>query len=201
MATTNISEARIASMALSNIGHSGVESISGTEAGAKECDLWYDFSRRQALAVNDWNFARKRLTLATHDDAPPVGVWAYRYQYPSDCVELRKMQNPSGPDADAVPFEIELSNDGSTKSILTDLDDAVGVYTSNLIEVTLFSEFFVQLLSFALATQIAYPLTGKGEIRDRMEQSFQDMARVAPAINANEQVGKKPREAEWIRGR
>jgi len=201
MATTTISEARIASMALSNIGHSGIESISGTEAGAKECDLWYDFARRQALAANDWNFARRRLTLATHSDDPPSGVWAYRYQYPSDCVAFRKIQNPAGETADAIPFEIELSDNQETKSILTDLDDAVGVYTMNLTQVTLFSEFFVQLLGFALATQVAYPLTGKKEIREGMEATFQNMLRVAPAVNANEQVGAQPRDAEWIRGR
>jgi hypothetical protein len=201
MATSNISEARIASMALSNIGHSGVESLTGTEAGAKECDLWYDFSRKQALAVNDWNFARRRLTLATHSDDPPAGVWAYRYQYPSDCIALRKIQNPAGEAADAISFEIELSDDQSTKSILTDLDDAVGIYTMNLTEVTLFSEFFVQLLSFALAAQVAYPLTGKQEVRTAMIETFRNMSLVAPAVNANEQVGSKPRDAEWIRER
>lgn len=201
MATTNISEARIASMALSNVGSSGIESITGTEAGAKECDLWYDFSRRQTLAAHDWNFARRRLTLATHDDDPPSGVWAYRYQYPSDCVKFRKIQNPAGEKADAIPFEIELSDDQSTKSILTNLDDAVGVYTMNLTEVTLFSEFFVQLFGFALATQIAYPLTGKLELRKEMDATFRTMALVAPAHDANEQMEAPPRDAEHIRGR
>ena len=215
MADLAISEVRICNMALSNIGaSSAIESLTEGSSESNECNLWYTYSRKQSLAAYDWSFARKRLTLATHSDDPPAGVWAYRYQYPSDAVVMRKMQNPSGVSAvvflsdesldsgsaEAVPFAIEVSDDG-TKSILTNLDEAVGVYTFDQTDVTLFSEFFVSMFSFALASNVAYALTGKQEVREAMIASFQQMFRQAPASNAAEEISKPPRDASWVRGR
>ena len=197
-----ISKVRICNMALSNVGaSSALESLTDGSAEAETCDLWYDYSRLQALAGYDWNFARRRLTLATHSDDPPDGVWAYRYQYPSDCVAFRKIQNPSGDRAAPVPFEIEVSDDLGTKSILTDLDDAVGVYTFDLETVTLFSPFFVEMFSFALSSHIAFALTGKQALRTEMLKTFSALQRSAPAVNANEQMEGLPKEASWIEGR
>ena len=202
MATTTISEVRICNMALSHVGtKSSIESITEDSPEAKQCDLWYDFSRRQALAVNDWSFARKRLTLATHSDDPPDGIWGFRYQYPSDCIKFRELQNPGGKTLDAVPFESELDLNQQTKTIVTDLDDAVGVYTFNLIETTLFSELFVEVLSLAIGVHIAKNLTGKKSIRDDLLAEFNQLVRVAGASDGNESMGAPPRESEWIRGR
>ena len=213
MADTAISEVRICNMALSRIGaSSAIESLTEGSAESNECNLWYNFSRKQALAASDWSFARRRLTLATHGDDPPDGVWGFRYQYPSDCVVLRKIQNPTGAslivqdeDAvsaqDAIPFEVETDDNQDTLSILTDLDDAVGVYTFDLQTVTLFSEFFVILLATGLSVNIAYALTGKSEIVQAQTEAFIRLSGAAAASNANERVSKAPREAEWVRGR
>jgi len=213
MADTAISEVRICNMALSRIGaSSAIESLTEGSAESNECNLWYNFSRKQALASHDWSFARRRLTLATHGDDPPDGVWGFRYQYPSDCVVFRKLQNPTGASLivrdeatvsaqDAIPFDVETDDDQDTLSILTDLDDAVGVYTFNLTTVTLFSEFFVILLATAISANIAYALTGKTDIVQAQTEAFFQLNSAAAASNANERVGRAPREAEWIRDR
>jgi len=213
MADIAISEVRICNMALSLIGASStIESLTEGSAESNACNLWYNYARKQALAAYDFSFARRRLTLTTHSDDPPSGVWAYRYQYPSDCVVMRKIQNPTGGAAtiwaqdaldtsDAIPFEIELSDDQSTKSILTNLDEAIAVYTFNLTEVGLFSEFFVSFLALAIAQSIAFSVTGKREIEELMAARFVQMSLRAGNSDANEQVGKPPRDADWIRGR
>ena len=215
MADLSVSEVSICNMALSKIGaSSSIESLTEDSAEAKECNLWYTFSRKQALASNDWSFARRRLTLATHGDDPPDGIWGYRYQYPSDCIQFRKIESPvSGAgvwspeekrlvaDADAIPFSIELDEDQDSKSILSNLDNAIGVYTMNLTEVTLFSEFFVTALSTAIAVNVAYALTKKSKLEDKMAQRFQQLILVAQAVDGNEQMESPPREASWHRGR
>ena len=197
-----ISRVRICNMALSHVGaNSNIESLTENSAEAAACDLWYDFSRLQTLEANDWGFARRRLTLATHSDDPPDGVWAYRYQYPSDSVIVRKIQSPAGENAEPIPWEVETSEDQSTKTILTDLSEAIAVYTFDLEDVNLFSAFFVEMLSFALANHIAFTLTGKQSVEESMRQKFASMARIAPASNANERGERQPREASWIEGR
>lgn len=202
MATTSISEVRISNMALSRIGaDSSIESMTESSAEARECDLWYFFSLKQALAAHDWTFARKRLTLTTHSEDPPSGVWAYRYQYPSDCIAFRKIQNPAGEAADPIPYELEMDAGEDNLSILTDLDDAIGVYTFEQTNVNTFSEHFVMMMALALATNIAYALTSKRELEEQMAFRFAQMAAAAPASNANEEQRAAPRDADTIRGR
>lgn len=189
-------------MALAHVGaRSTIESISEASAEARQCNLWFDPCRKQVLKVQNWNFARKRLALAAHADAPPSGIWIYRYQYPSDCLVLRDMQNPLGPCADRVAYEVELSINGSQKTIVTDLPDAVAVYTFDQTATELFSEEFVDCLSHLLAYRIAFSLTGQADLKNSELQTYVQLVHFLPAINANENSERKPREAENIRAR
>ena len=197
-----ISKVRICNMALSKVGaKSTIESLSEASAEANECELWYDWSRLQTLEASDWSFARRRLTLATHSDAPPTDLWGYRYQYPSDCVSFRRLVNPLGRQADPVPFEIELDLTQDNRSILTDLEDAVGVYTMDLETVALYSPLFVEMLSYALASRLAMPLTGTETIEERMALRFASMQAIAHAANANEQALPPSDDADTILAR
>ena len=198
----DISSVRIANMALSNVGAaSTIESFDEASTEAKQCKLWYDYSRLQALEAFDWSFARKRLVLAAHSDDPPEARWIYRYQYPADCVAARYIENPLGVDADKVPYQVETSDDNGSKTILTNVSDAALVYTFDLQSPALFSAHFVETLSHLLASHIAFTLTGKRTIKGDMIQTYRSLLRAAPAQNANEQSETKPREADWIRGR
>lgn len=199
---SDVSETVIANMALDSIGSkSSIASLNEASPEAKACKLWYGMSRRQALEAYNWSFARRRVTLASHSDDAPELRWNFRYQYPADCIKAREIENPLGPDADAVPFTIELSEDASVKTILTDLDDAILIYTADIDDTPLFSMFFVDTLSALLAARIAIKITGKRTLKGDMIQQYNSLLRMAPAHDANEAVGKKPREAEHIRVR
>ncbi len=207
--TVGLSETQIGNMALSHIGaRSRIESLGENRAEATEINLWYDWSRRQILEAFDWGFARKRLKLALHGDTisttstdPLAGVWGFRYQYPADAIVMRKIQHPNAPPDDAIPFDIELNLDGTQKTILTDMNDAVGVYTSDITSPTLFSPFFVSTLSHLIAHYVAFPLTGKRNIKGDELQIYNEMIRLAPAHSANERMGEPPRDTDWIRAR
>ena len=197
-----LSAVQIGNMALSHIGHrSTIESFDEASAEAKQVKLWYDRARLEALEAFDWSFARKRQALAAHTDDPPAGVWGYRYQYPADCLRARYLVNPSGPDADLVPFEVETSPDGATLSILTDLTEATLIYTFPQANVLLFSSLFVSALSHLLAYYVAFSITTKKAIKDQELLNFSNTVRVAAAGGANESASKPPREAPWVSGR
>jgi hypothetical protein len=205
-------------MALSNIGHrSSIASLSEASSEAQAVNLWYDWSRLQALAAYDWSFARKRIALTTHSEDPPDGVWGYRYQYPADCLVAREIENPSGersasgivrlpssfsyPDPDAIPFVVEVNSDGSEKTIFSDLAAATVIYTFDQQTTGMFTPFFVELLAFLIAHHIAFTLTGKRTLSADMLQKYQMLLLQAPAVDANEQVSPPPRDSDIIRGR
>jgi hypothetical protein len=155
---------------------------------------------KQALQIADWNFARKRQTLTLHADDPPV-QWGFRYQYPSDCLVARFIPNPAGTAENLPAFKVETSEDGTSLSIVTNVEDAVLVYTFNQTLATIFTPFFIEMLSYLLAHHMAFSITGKTTLRDSMLQTFNLLTLQAPAQNANEGIELEPRDAEQIRGR
>lgn len=196
-----VSKVMIANLALGKIGNNNpIESFDEASAQAKACKRWYEACRLQALEAFDWSFARKRLTLATHGDEADEDEWAYRYQYPADCVVARYIVNPLGKEADPVPYDIEVSANG-TKSIVTNMEDAVLVFTFDQETVTMFSWHFIDTLSALLGWRIAPALNGSSEIIQARLNEYRALLVAAPAQNANEQMKAAPREAPWIRGR
>ncbi len=214
---TPISAVQVGRMALGHIGvRSNIESLSENTPEAKAVNLWLEFSRKQTLEGFNWSFARKRLTLATHNDPPPEGQWGFRYQYPSDALVIRSIQSPfsvsgsgglinptvsiSTAEADAVPYNVEISTDG-TNSILTNVQDAIAIYTFDQTQLTMFSSLAIMALSFALASNIAFSLTARRDVEDRQLQQFFITLQQAAVSDANQSIAAPVRDAEWIRGR
>ena len=198
----SIDKVTIGNMALSHIGaDSTIENFNENSTEAGEIDLWYDYSRLQTLEAFDWSFARTRVILATHEEDPPAGIWAFRYQYPSDAVVVRRLPNPAGPRAAAIPFSIEMDGTKSTKTIVTDLEDATVVYTFDQETTTLFSSHFVETLSRLLASRIAMAITTKKKVADDNFSIWQGMIIKSEAVDANEEMQRAPDDAEWIKVR
>jgi hypothetical protein len=203
-----ISNVTIANMALSHIGaRSAIQSLTEDSTEASQANMWYEYSLKQALEAYDWAFARKRVALAlienVSDDSTDNAYyeWVYRYQYPSDCLVMRKISNPAGKRADAVPFEVETTEDNESRSIFTDMEDAIGVYTFFNETPSTYSSHFVDTLASLLAHRMAFSITGSRTITNDMLQLYQAMIRVAPAVDANERMDDPPRDADWIRAR
>lgn len=191
----------ISNMALSHIGDKAITSLGDGSSEADECSLWYEFARAEVLEHHDWAFARKRAALVAHADAADGIDWAYRYTYPSDCLAFRRLVNPYGYTGDAIPFEIEMSDDDSEKTILCNLSTANGVYTFDNGTESMFSPAFVNAFSLKLAEKIAFALTGDRDAEVLMAQRYLAALPVATSTNAREGRAQGPREAESIRAR
>lgn len=195
-----ISKVQIVNMALSHLGkRSTIEDLGEESPEARLALLWYDQSLKQSLNIHDWIFARRRQALAVHSEEAPH-PWLYRYEYPADCVRFRLIENPMGPDADAIPFKILQSSNKAEKTILTDVGEAYGWYTFWQTDTTQYSMVFVDLLSLVLASRM-WTLTAKTSIKRRLLQEVRDMIEMAPALDANEQVARAPRQPEQLRAR
>ena len=204
-----ISDTLIANMALTHLGaENDIESLEEETVEAKTMNTWYDFSLQQALEAFDWSFARRRIVLTLHADTisttsnqPLAGVWGFRYKYPADCIVLRKIQHPNAPPDNALPYEIELSLDGTEKTIVTNVEQAVAVYTFVQTAENLYTPGFVLALSLALAANVAFALTGKLSLKKAITNDFVQAINIAAANMLNEEVEKPPRDADWIRDR
>lgn len=199
MATT--SKEQICNLALSHIGaKSTIQTLTENSPPAKACRQWYDIARQEILEAFNWSFARLRIDLALHADAAPNG-WGYRYQHPSNCLAPRLIYNPIGLLAAPIPFEMGISLDGSTKCILTNLEEAELIYTFDQVNVYMFEPRFVNALSFLLASKFSYSLTGKRTLRGEMLKGYDFERGHAEASDASKKTDDPPRDAPWIEGR
>lgn len=198
----SLDKVAIANRALLNIGVTDtIESFTEDSTEAEAIEAIYEHARRVTLAAYDWSFARARATLTQHATAAPTTDWAYRYEYPTEALVIRRLVNPLGPTAEATPFEIEVVTSAEQRTILTDLEDAEAVYTANISNVELFSEHFAEALAAQIAVMIAYGITKKRSVRADAVSAYAELIRIAPTHDSNESIQRKPREAEWITAR
>ena len=196
-----LSTVQICNMALANVGASSIESLAQSDASGRQCRTFYDLCRKMTLEAFPWKFASKVVTLSEDSDDAPELRWAYRYQYPANCIKVQYLENPAGKDVPPVPFELELDSTGSRKTILTDLQDATAVITLDVTDPGLFTLHFVDTLAHLLAAKVAFPLTGKRAVgKDEGQLWFAGLA-MASGQNANEGQDDLPVEAPWIAGR
>ena len=196
-----VSKTKIANLAFGHLHerHTIANIETDTSAPGTLANLWYDIARQEVLEAANWTFARGSLLLAAHNEDAPEDRWAYRYQFPADALISRYLENPGGPDADAVPFDEERSPDGS-KCVLTDLSEATLVYTRDEKNTGLFSAHFIIALSYRLAWYCP-SITTKQKLVDSIHAKYMDAVLSAGAIDANKTVSRPPRDAGHIRGR
>lgn len=201
MPVPGISAVRVANMALSHTGSDNViESLTEDSVEAKQCKLWYDFARQMTLRGHNWSFARKRQALSEHSQEPPDD-WSNRYQYPADCLVMRQLVNPAGPDADNVPFSVQVDDTGEAMCILTNLEEAVGEYTFDLTKASLFSPHFILAMSYNLASLINPALTGDKDLTAGLLNLGQAMTINGGAADENQEEKRPPREGGSVRAR
>lgn len=191
-------------MALANLGaNSRVETFDPLPEDTTEsrlAHLWFHNTRKQLLEVYDWSFARTRAALALHSVDPPSGVWSYRYQYPPDCLSARYLE-PVALDDDALPFEEEQPSSIKTRSILTDVADAVLVYTKDVDTPELYSPGFVKALAALLSADFSMSLIGDLKTRDYWKKNAEIEISLATGLNANQSIQEPARGASWVRNR
>ena len=195
-----VSKASIVNLALSLIRESGRvgNPLVDPSTQARTAELWYDPARLQALAEFDFGFARRRRQLAVHSEPPPQD-WAFRYQYPADCVQPRYIENPLRPDAPPIRFEVEVADD-NTRCVLTNIEEPRFVFTFDQDSTTFFTPHFVLGLAYLLGHYMSGAITGKGSIQRDMMDGYRLAMTQGAAIEANATAASTTGapDAEWI---
>lgn len=190
---------QICNLALRRIGKTPIQDINNLkDTHAKYCKAFFDHCRDEVLSKVHWNFATKKIALAQLQN-PPAG-WAYRYQYPADCIEAREIATAVR-GADPIPFEKIVSEDGNEVHILTDQAQAVLVYTARVVNPTIYSPGFVEALAYRLAAELCDPLVKSEKKTEKLLQKYQVAMSSAALTNNSEAALDKPREASWIEAR
>lgn len=214
----------ICNKALSEIGaRASIVNLDELSKEAKACKLHYDDVRRSLLRAAHWGFARtqRNLTLLGSAEAgTSQHPWLYMYAYPSDCLKMRYLLPQ--PTEGAIDSEVVLigdtwqgvmvpgpsranrfliaNNDGQ-KVILTNLRNAIGVYTGDISNVEQFDQGFEGALTMALAAKLTIPVTGNVGMKSNFEQLAFVAVQDARASDGNEAIATTDHTPDWIRAR
>ena len=192
----------ICNMALTRIGAASIETLDEPSETARKCLQFYEHDRRVVLRRFPWSWATKRVELARVTITPQD--YQYAFQYPSDCVYLRKLYIV-GEDGMLFPFpdfvEYKLFNSESGTVLYTNYPRVVAEYTADVKNVAVMDENFCEALSWKLASSIAFNLTGNAQIAQTATSEYERMVHHAIADAENEQNVHTPTLSTFIRAR
>lgn len=186
------SETQICNLALGRMGEDGISSLSENSRAAKLCAVFYESVRDALLCVHDWAFAGARVgPLSPLTDVPAFG-YAYAFQLPSDCLQIRGLYGVTSSTA----WQVE------GRQLLTDLDTISLLYTKQVSDPTAFHPLFTNALSMRLAYTVAYALAPSGDLAKMLFQLYGvalDEARRGNNRATNWQ--QTPSDDAWVMGR
>lgn len=142
--------------------------ISDPAEGSRESkvidDVW-DETYRLLLEDHGWAWATRRVVPALAEEQPNA-EWGFRYVLPTDCALVLKIQGSArnAGFGQAVKWQPEGDPVSGQAGILTDERDPVLVYVSSEIPITHWPANFADALAWALANEIAMPLSDDADV-------------------------------------
>lgn len=224
------SEVEICNLALAHLGDDAtVASIDPPEgsAQAEHCARFYAIARDSLLQMHNWNFASRRVALASV--TMPYTMWRYAYACPGDMMVAVSVLPPevendytirpypadrygwgwiNTPFVGAgvyVPQEYSIETDtNGNKVIYTNQEGAILRYQALVTDPTKFDPLFVMALSWHLASMLAGPVIkgdqGAAEAK-RCTQMMMGYMQQARMSDANQRNVKPEHITTWISGR
>jgi hypothetical protein len=193
------SDVQICNIALGRVGcQQFINSLDDPTTEAAICKKIYGFTLERVLQDFPWQFATRYVDL--QDVGSPVSPWGYRYRYPNDCLQARRIV-PPGCGYTQVPFCVIADSESNGKAILCDQEAAVLEYTAHITLTGLFSPAFSNALAWAIAAEIATPLSADPKYAQVANQTYVHTLAEAGALSFGESQQAPLPDGELIAAR
>ena len=163
----------ICNTALNQLGATTILSLTEDSKNARLCNARYLNVRDALFRVHPWNCLQKRAVLASDVSTP---AWGYSKQFtlPADCLRLLIVLN----------YDYDYKVEG--RKILTNANDMSILYVARITDPNEYDESLRELISAALAADIAYAVTSSNPVSQTMYQLYQEKLKDARFIDATE---------------
>ena len=206
-------ETEICNRALAKAGaRSRIAALSEDSAEAEQCRLHFACTRQSVLRAHNWSFARRQVALAVLGAAAgtpenPTGAarraldpWQYEYLQPDACLRFRSIHQPA---AGGGPIAFDLSSDvdsagNGVRVVLTNQAQAVGIYTVDVTVPDLWDPMFEDAVIWALAADLAMPISGDKAIWTACEQTAATTLIAARTADGAETQTTQESIPDWV---
>jgi len=187
------SEVYICNLGLQKIGASRISSLTEDSKNANECSACYSHLRDAELRRHNWNFARKRVTLAPSDVTPDFD-YDYAFPLPSDCLRILP------PAVNGLDWRIE-SHEGQTAILTNDGSSLEVNYISRVTDTARFDPSFDEMLACRIADHLCEMLTGSNAKAVKANNDYKEARAEARRNNAFENIAEEFPEDPWLAAR
>lgn len=204
-----------------------ISSLDDPGPAAAQCKLNYDPAKQQLLRMAPWGFTRKTVTLSllgqllTLPSGSPY-PFLEKYLYPEDCLKFRYVLAPPYPiGVTTLAPDVSVQNtwlfpwcsprrdwryvvgfDDSTvparRVLLSNVPQALGVYTADVTDPSMFDPLFENALVMALASKLVIPLSGNKDMKRDFVAAANDTLLQARVADGNEAVPKTDHVVDWM---
>ena len=159
--------------ALNQLGASTILTLTEDSKNARLCNARYTNVRDAVFRTHPWNCLQKRIQLASDTDTP---AWGYSFQYtlPSDCIRLLTI----------LDYDYDYKVEG--RKILSNVDSMKILYVARIEDPNEYDELLREVISAALAADIAYAITSSNPVATQMYQLYQEKLKDARFVDATE---------------
>lgn len=188
------SKVDICNLALDHCGETHIQDIdSPTSDNEVLIAGWYDLIRKACLREYMWNFANKFRDLSRTGDGE--GPFEDAYQLPNDFVRL----NGLGEDP---RFPIVCRYEISGRNVYATYGDTLPIrYNRDITEIPTMDPLFTQYFSLRLAEVIAYPITKKKSVVDRITDMIAKALPKTVSVDGQEKVPVRVERSKYMRAR
>jgi hypothetical protein len=167
------SKIQIVNLAFARLGAASIRSFSEDNKHARTAEVFFDILKDALLESYDWSFARATATLQALDE--DHDYYTYVYQLPSDCLTPRYI---------SLNKQLDVWEREEDK-IITNVADAILVYTKRLESTGLFTPLFCIALSSVLAVRMCPIVTQDKELQIVLNEEAKTAIGEAMLTDAN----------------
>jgi len=182
---------KICNSALIKIGVNRITALTETNKAAILCNEQYDKMRRACLREHPWNFAIRRVELATLS-ATPAFEYLYAFLLPTDVIRVLP---PSSVEVATCKYKIE------GRDILTNESTLKIKYIADVTDASQFDDSFAEALATRLAADLAYSLVQSNTLATQMLAYYEKVLSLARTADAQEGTPDELMEDVFINAR
>ena len=170
---------QICNGALNQLGASTILTLTEDSKNARLCNARYENVRDAVFRHHPWNCLQRRLQLPADTEAP---AWGFTKQFtlPADCLRLLRIFDY---ESDYLVEGRKILSNGSTMKIL---------YISRITDPNEYDELLREVLSAALAADIAYAVTSSNPVATQMYTLYQEKLKDARFVDSTEGYNTDP---------
>lgn len=164
---------QICNGALNQLGASTILTLAEDSKNARLCNARFENVRDAVFRSHPWNCLLTRIQIAA-DTATPAWGFTSQFTLPADCLRLIRLFDY---DSDHVVEGRKILSNSSTMKIL---------YISRVTDPNEYDESLREVLSSALAADIAYAVTSSNPVAQQMYVLFQEKLKDARFVDSTE---------------